>query len=141
MGINATIFGGNDGMSPHITTDGVLVTGNRHASKFYLGATAANNVAVNVVLPKPRKKFIITAIILSGDRSIAANGAVTDVFENSTGPTDGTIDTEIIQEEIGKQTRATITGLHIEVAEGSWINVKSDDVIVRCNIAGYYIDA
>jgi hypothetical protein len=31
------------------------------------------------------------------------------------------------------------TGLNIEVTEGRWVNIVSDDVIVRCNIGGYYV--
>ena len=130
-----------DTTSAKVSENGQLITGDLDFSKFYLGATASNDVPVNVVAPKMGKKFIITAIILSGDRSIGTNGAVTDVYENDTGPTDGTIDKQIIQEEIAKQTRMTAVGLNIVVGEGQWINVKSDDVIVRCNVAGYYVDA
>ncbi len=82
-----------------VTKQGQLVTGDLDFSTFYLGATAVNNTAVNVVAPKMGKKFIITAIILSGDRSIGANGAITDVFENDTGPTDGTIDKPFLNAE------------------------------------------
>ena len=124
-----------------VTPNGQLVVGDLGFSTFYLGATASNDVPVNVVTPVMGKKFIITGIILSGDRSVGANGAVTDVYENDIGPTDGTVTKQIIQEEIAKQTRMTAIGLNIEVGEGQWVNVKSDDVIVRCNIAGYYVDA
>jgi hypothetical protein len=138
MGIAAQIMGRRNMTAAEVTDHSELVVGPRHDSKFYQAAATANNVAVNVLLPMPGQEFIITAIILSGDRSVATNGAVTDVFENKTGPTDGTIVTEIIQEEIGKQSRMTATGLHILVSEGSWVNMKADDIIVRCNIAGYY---
>jgi hypothetical protein len=122
-----------------VSESGQLVTGDLDFSTFYLGSTTVNDTAVNVVPPKMGHTFIITAIILSSDRSVGANGAVTDVFENETSGTDGTITKQIIQEEIAKQTRMTATGLNIEVGEGRWVNVKSDDVIVRCNIAGYYV--
>lgn len=138
--LKVTLWGGKNKNSPQITNRGQLVTGALSFEKFYLGSTIANNTAVNVVPPVTGKCFVITSIILSGDRSIAVNGAVTDVFENLTGPTDGTVNTQIIQEEIAKQTRMTATGLNILVSRGAWVNVKSDDVIVRCNIAGYYVD-
>ena len=139
MGIKSRLFGGKHGRDVEITERGELVTGALGYDEFHLGTTIANNVAVNVVLPKTGKNFIITAIILSGDRSVAAAGAVTDVFENQVGPTSAVITKEILQEEIAKQTRMTATGLHIIVSEGAWVNVKSDDVIVRCNIAGHYV--
>jgi hypothetical protein len=137
--INVKLSGDNTGNAVKVTPQGQLVAGDLEFSKFYLGATASNNVAVNVIGPKSGKKFIITAIVISGDRSIGANGAVTDIYENGTGPTDGTVETQIIQEEIAKQTRMVATGLNIVVQEGKWVNVKSDDVIVRCNISGYYV--
>jgi ABC-type molybdate transport system permease subunit len=132
---------GSQGNMLKVTPDGVVVVGDEFPSTWYLGSTASNNVAVNVVPPVTGKEFIITAMILSADRSVGANGAVTDIFENGTGPTDGTVTKQIIQEEIAKQTRAVITPVYIKVTQGRWVNVKSDDVIVRCNIAGYYRDA
>jgi len=140
MGIKTRIFGGRWGTEPEITKRGQLVTGALEFEQFHLGSTIANNVAVNVIEPVSTKCFIITAIILSGNRDIGVNGAITDVFENTTGPTSAIVNREILQEEISKQTRMTATGLNIIVSAGSWVNVKSDDVIVRCNIAGYYVD-
>ena len=139
--ISVAIKGGKSGNKAEVTETGELAIGDLNSSKFYLGSATVNDTAVNVVPPMAGKKFIIKAIILSGDRSIAAAGAVTDVFESTTGPTSGTIDVQIIQEEIAKQTRMVATGLNIEVTHGSWVNVKADDVIVRCNIAGYYVNA
>jgi hypothetical protein len=115
-----------------------LVVGPRKPSKFYTASAVVNNTAVNIVPPITGKVFIITAIVLSGDRSIATNGAVTDVYEAES-DTSGTVVTQIIQDEIGKQSRLVLSGLHIEVTTGKWINIKADDVIVRANIAGYYV--
>ena len=141
MTVNARLVAGSKDRSPEVTDDDVLVVGNKSPSTFYLGATATNNTPVNVVLPKSNKKFIITEIILNGDRSIGANGAITDVYANSVGPIDGTVTEQIIQAEIIKQGDLILTGLHILVKEARWINVKSDDVIVRCNVGGYYENA
>ncbi len=141
MGIKVNIACARSGAKAIVTPRGQVVTSPLDFSKFYLGSTASANVAVNVVPPKTGKCFIITTIILSGDRSIGVNGAVTDVYENTTGPTDGTVHTQIIQEEIAKQTRMVASDVNIIVPQGAWVNVKSDDVIVRCNIAGYYVDA
>ena len=141
MSIQARITGGTKRNEAVVTDLGQLVIAPLSPSNFYLGTTIANNVPVNVVIPKKRHKFIITSIILSADRSIAQNGAVTTIYENGIGPVDTTQDKVIITEEIAKQTRMTATGLNIEVNEGKWINVVSDDVIVRCNIAGYFVGA
>jgi len=138
--IKTVIKGGNGGGIANVTTRNQLVTSPLDFSIFYTASTASNNVAVNVVPPMTGKNFVITDLILSGDRSIAQNGAVTEVYENSIGPTSATVTKTIYTDEIAKQTRAVLTGLNIIVTEARWVNVKSDDVIVRCNIAGYYVE-
>ena len=117
---------------------GQLVVAPYDFSVFYLGATAFNNVAVNVVPPVLGKCFIITDIVLSGDRSVGVNGAISDLYEANS-ESSGTIVKQIIQEEIAKQTRMALSGLNIIVQPGMWINIKSDDVIVRANVGGYYV--
>jgi hypothetical protein len=123
-----------------VTKRGQLVTSPLAYSEFYTAVTVSNDVPVNVIAPKTGKNFAITDIILSGDRSIAANGAVVQVYENSTGPTGTAITKLIYTDEISKQTRAVLTGLNIIVTAGRWVNVVSDDVQVRANIAGYYME-
>jgi hypothetical protein len=140
MSIKVVLVSEENGRSAKITDLGGVGSADLKPSKFRLGSTASNNVAVNIIPPLAFRMFVITAIILSGDRSIGNDGAVTDIFETSIGPTDGTIETRILQEEIAKQTRMVISGLEIHVTPGVWVNVKSDDVIVRANIAGYYLD-
>lgn len=132
---------GTSNSRARITSRGQLVTAPLGFSQFYTNQNAVDNTAVNLVKPKAGKRFVITDIVLSGDRSIAANGAVVDLFENSTGPTNGTVTTQIYQDEIAKQTRAVLVGLNIIVSEGVWVNLKADDTIVRANIGGYYIEA
>ena len=139
--IQTKLIGGNGNNVVVVSSRGQLVTGDLEFSKFYTASAVANSVAVNVVPPKTGMRFVITAIVLTGDRSIAASGAITDVFESTVGPTTATVSVEIYQDEIAKQTRAVLTGLNIIVTEGSWVNVKADDVIVRCNISGYYVSA
>lgn len=141
MSIQSRITGGKKRNEALVTDLGQLVTAPFAPSIFYLGSTAVNDVPVNVVAPRKKNLFIITSIILSSDRSVGANGAVTTIYENGIGPTDTTQDKVIITEEIAKQTRMTAIGVNIEVSEGKWINVVSDDVIVRCNIAGYFVGA
>jgi hypothetical protein len=139
MSIQARVVGGNKRREATVTDFGQLVTSPLSFSQFYNAATVSNNVPVNVIQPAKRQKFIITDIILSGDRSVGANGAVTTVYENNISGTDTTQQKVIITEEIAKQTRMVATGLNIEVTEGRWVNIVSDDVIVRCNIGGYYV--
>ena len=141
MSIQSRIVGGKTRNEALVTRLGEVAVSPLFFSKFYNGATASNDVPVNILEPKHGMGFVIKAIILSGDRSIGASGAVTAIYENNTSGTDTVQETVIITEEIAKQTRMQLTGLNILVSPGKWVNVVSDDVIVRCNISGYYINA
>jgi hypothetical protein len=138
--IKSQIIGGNARQAAQVTSRGQLVTSPLEFSTFYTASTATNNVAVNVITPLTGKQFVITAIILSADRSVGANGAVTDLFEASADDSE-TIDKAVITEELAKQTRMVATNLNILVTKGKWVNLKSDDVIVRANVSGYYVNA
>jgi len=137
--IDVGVVGGSTQTRAVVNPRGVLVTGPLAFSSFYTATTTTNNVAVNLVEPKAGYDFILTGIILAGDRNVGVNGAVTEVFENEIGPTDTTITKSIYIDEIAKQTRAVLTGLNIIITSGRWINVVSDDVQVRANIGGYYV--
>lgn len=139
MSVPTTIVNRRNGITALVTTRGQLVTGPLDFSQFYTATTVADNVPVNLVRPRAGNNFVITAIVLSGNRDIAANGAIVDLYESAVGPTSSTISLRIYQDEIAKQTRAILTGLNIIVSVGRWVNVKSDDVQVRANISGYYV--
>ena len=53
MGILASITGGGQNNRASVTEHSELVVGPGGDSQFHLGVTIANNVAVNVLLPKP----------------------------------------------------------------------------------------
>jgi hypothetical protein len=141
MTFPVTVAGGKNNTRALVTKRGQQIVAPLEYSEFYTATTISNNVPVNVIEPRTGKNFAITDIILSGDRSIAANGAVVQVYENSIGPTDTTIAKLIYADEIARQTRAVLTGLNIIVTTARWVNVVSDDVQVRANIGGYYIDS
>jgi hypothetical protein len=140
MSIDVRIGDGFNGGTAKVTKRNQLVTAPLEFSTFYTASVTVNDTAANLVGPKAGKRFVITEIILTGDRSIAANGAVAKIYEAANDST-ATVSTLIYEDEIAKQTRAVLTGVNIIVSEGVWINVVADDTIVRANIAGYYIDA
>lgn len=122
-----------------ITKRGQAITAPLSYSDFYPVTLSVANTPVNVIGPRAGEKFVITSIIISGNRTIGANGAVVTIFENSLGPTDGTIERIIYQDEVAKQTRAIVTDVNVKTNSARWINAVADDISVRVNLAGYYI--
>lgn len=139
MTFPVTISCGKNNTRALVTRRGQLIVAPLEYSQFYTATTVSNNVPVNVIEPRTGLNFSITDIILSGDRNIGANGAVVQVYENSIGPTDTTVTKLVYADEVARQTRAVLTGLNIIVSPARWVNVVSDDVQVRANIAGYYL--
>lgn len=124
-----------------ISKRGEVSVGPIEFSQFYFALLGTDNTPVNVVVPKTRKIFIITAIVLAGNRNIGVNGSIVDIYESSDGPATATQTNLIYEDEIAKQTRSVLTMLNIKVSEGNWVNAVCDDDDVRVNIAGYYLDA
>lgn len=137
--INVAIKDPVTGNAALVTQQGSLIVSDREYSEFYSNTTAADNVPVNVVLPSPRKNFIVTGVVVVAGRAVAAAGALVQIFEAS-GPTATTQDKVIYTDDVAKQTRSVVTGISIRITEGKWVNVVADDSPVLCNISGYYID-
>jgi hypothetical protein len=140
MSIDVRIGDGFNGGTAKVTKRNQLVTAPLEFSKFYTASVTVNDTAANLLWPRAGKRFVITEIILNSDRDVGVNGAITKIFE-AANDTTATVSTLIYEDEVAKQTRAVLTGLNIIVSEGVWVNVVADDVIVRANVAGYYIDA
>jgi hypothetical protein len=138
---SVTIVGGKGGNSPEITERGELVTGDLAFSEVYPAETAADNVAVNLVKPKTGKCFVITAITMSTDRSVATGGAVVQIYENDTGPTESTITKLIIKQDIPRQGQFVLPGIKLITGEGRWINLIASDTTAFADVLGYYVDA
>ena len=137
---SVTIVGGKGGNSPEITERGELVTGDLAFSEVYPAETAADNVAVNLVKPKANKCFVITAITMSTDRGVATGGAVVQIFENDTGPTDSTITKLIIKQDIPRQGQFVLPGIKLITGEGRWVNLIASDTTAFADVLGYYVD-
>jgi hypothetical protein len=138
--IESKIVGGSRNTGARVTQRGQLVVAPLEYSRFYTGTATLVNTAVNLVKPQTHKKFVITDIIISSNRDVGVNGAIVDIYE-ALSPSTTTVTREIYQDEVAKQTRASLIGLNVLIVdEGRWINFKTDDASVRCNLAGYYID-
>jgi hypothetical protein len=134
--IHDSVSGTNVKVSPR----GELAVSALDFSTFYSASVTVNDTAVNVITPKAQKVFIITAIIVAADRSVAAAGSVLSIYTADDSTTGAVIDV-IYSDELSKQTRAVVSPINIIVPEGKFVNIVADDVIIRCNIAGYYTSA
>ena len=122
-----------------ISSDGELIMAPIARSVFYNALAGTDNVAVELVEAKARKKFVITALTLYANKNVGVNDATVEIFHaSSSGLNSGT---NIFKQEMLKQTQIYLSGLNVEIPEGRWLSVVTDDDDIFANVAGYYVDA
>ena len=122
-----------------VTRYNQLITGAASYSKFYNVKAEVDDTGYNLVGPINGEQFVITSIVLYANKNVGAGDATVVLYENSVGPTDTTETSVIITQEMLKQTTVVIPDLNLIVEEGRWVNIKTDDDDVFCNLAGYYV--
>lgn len=137
MSVKGHISDRKDGYTAKVTKYGQLVSAPIEFSEFYAATAGTDDVPVNVVKPKSNKQFVITAMIISANRNVTAQSAIT-IYEAS-GPNATTQDKVILSVEVSKNTTLPLTGLNILISEGKWINAVADDDDAFINISGYYV--
>lgn len=131
---------GTGGVVAEVTGRGQLITAPIEYSTSYVASAVADNVAVNLILPKAKRVFVITDVVLTGTKAIDVNTDATVIIFESGDPTSATVDNTLLQVDIARSSSLALTGLNlITEGEAKHINLKSSDTIVNCTLMGYYI--
>lgn len=122
-----------------VTNRGQLVTAPIDFSTSSFNSMLVNNQAYNFAVPQAGKRFVITDIIVSGDKNVGTSGSEIVIYE-ATAVDSATVDVNLFQFTITKNTTQSITGLNVITNAGKWINAKMDDNNVNLTILGYSVD-
>jgi len=120
---------------------GALVTAAFDYDETKFVELAEPDVAYNFYNPKAGRAFVITGMIATGDKQIAANADATVVIYEAITDVTTSVDKELLTFVITQSTVVPLVPLNIFVNEGKFINAKTDDDDVHLNIFGYYIPA
>lgn len=124
-----------------VTKRGQLVTAPISFSEPFSATANLTNTAFVLAIPKFRKRFVITDILLDAGKNVSASTAGTvDIYEAADADST-TISKSILSIEMLKNTDRVITGLNLIVTEGYWLNIKTTDADISANLYGYYVDA
>ena len=139
MGISIYVDGsGGTKNKAKVTKRGQLVVAPLEFSEPKNVTILLADTAYNVIEPKPKKKFVITSIVISGARSVGINGALVELYEADA--IDETTSTKNIYTiDIARSASIPILPLDILINKGKWLNIKAGDVTVYATISGYYI--
>lgn len=136
--INSIIVDPSTGVNAKISEAGELLVRPLDYSLAYSANADVINTGYNLVPPIAGSRFIITAILLTGNKNISATVDANVVIYEATSTSTTTSSRDLLPIEIAKSSVRDITGIRLSVRPGYWVNIKTDDDDVRCTILGYY---
>lgn len=140
MPILSKIVDGQEGHSAQVTNRNQLVVGNVAFSEASSVILLTDDVPLNLFPPVAKKNFIITDIIMRGDKNIDNNvDAIVTLFESEIGPISTTQTKVVLPTPIPRSGGIVLPGLNLEVTKGRWLNAVTSDNNVFVTVMGYYI--
>jgi hypothetical protein len=131
--------GSGSGADAKVTKVGELVVGAYAHDEVVTVTLDVATQGYGFYSPKAGMRFIITGLLVAGNLSISANALATVTVyeaENFDTATEGKL---LLQFGITRLQTFPIMPLNISVAEGKFINAKTDDDDVFLTIMGYFI--
>lgn len=132
----------NDGFGKRtkacVTEIGQLVVAPFRFSDTKFVELAIADSAYSFFLPRAGERLVITDIIMSADKDVGPDGAIVDIYE-ATSINTLTIEKSILEISVPQKSVALMIGLNLLVAEGVFVNGKTDDDDVHTTIMGYYV--
>ena len=139
MAIDISIVGKKLGTQAVVNSSGVLATGPLEFSVPVFKLLDVVDQAYNFSKPKVRHVTVITDIILFADKSVTTQATII-IYEADSIDEVYSSQRVVFEQEILKQTNVTLTGLNWKISEGKFLNAKTDDDDVYCNIASYHAE-
>lgn len=136
--MTTTIKGVGTGKLAKVTNRGELVTAPLNFSTPVFHSLTSDDTADTWFKPRAGERLVITGMIIQTDRNVATTGVTVDIYE-ATAEDSETIDTQLVQFDMGRQDVITLIGLNIIITEGLFVNAKASDSNVLITIAGYFV--
>jgi hypothetical protein len=102
--------------------------------------TLTGTAAANLFASRPTEQLILTGIVISGNRSIAAAGDLVEVFEASAADS-ATQDKLLLSVDIARQQVVPVLGFQSLITQGKFLNVDRADTSGAISVTafGYYV--
>ena len=121
-----------------ISNNGEVITRPFNYSEFNSQTLNVVDTAFNHVGPKDKFRFVITGVVISGNRDIGVNGSILSIYTASTATSTTALDTPV-QVEVPKSTVLPYIQPNVIIAENVFLNSKCDDDVVRVGIFGFFV--
>lgn len=133
---------GGDGLAfANATRQGALIVSPASFDDTKFQEMSSTGVAFNFYVPATHKQFVITGLLAFANKDVNdASDTIIEVYEASSA-TSTTADKTLIKFGMGKLTVLPMPALNLLVAEGKFVNAKTDDAIIFMTIMGYFVSA
>ena len=138
--IKVNIGDGGNGKNAGVTHRQQLIVSPIEYSKTHAASLSVDDTAFNLVVPIANKKFVITDLILTGDKNISTTtDAVVEIYEADTEDATAVSNTLGIF-QVARSSSLALTGLNVITQDVSkFINGKTSDNNVSVVLYGYYV--
>lgn len=124
-----------------VTARGQVVVSSISFSESFSITVDAINTAFNLVLPKENKNFVITDIILTGDKTISTVNDASIVVYEAPSLAETAPDNVLLDVDVARSSSLVMTGLNlITETAAKFINIKSTEINVKATLMGYYVE-
>jgi len=123
-----------------VSANGELITRPFDYSEFDFQTLDSIDTAFNHFGPKDEFRFVITGVVISGNRDIGVNGSIMSIYTATTATSTTALSTPF-SVEVPKSTVLPYIQPNIIIAENVFLNSKCDDDVVRVGIFGFFVPA
>ena len=139
MPIDVHIRDPKDDIGVGIGIDGRMFTGPSNFSSTFNAELATDDVVFNIVPAKADHRFIITDIVMAGNKNINTNvDAVVTIYEADS-PTNTVSLATVVELPVARSGQLIMNGVFLGCGESAWVNGITTDDDVFVSIFGHYI--
>lgn len=141
MPIEAHITDPLNGKVAGVGIDGRVKVGPPEFSTAFNAELTVDDIPVNLVPAKAGQRFIMTSIILTGNKNVSGTvDATVSIYQGTSSTTTfANRSEEIITIPVGKSAQTVIPGIFLGCEVATWINAVTSDDDVFVTILGYYV--
>lgn len=139
MAVDVRIRGGDCFSFANVSDQGALIVAPVSFDETAFNSLDATGTAFNFYSPTVGRQFIITGLLAFANKDVSdASDTIIEIYEASS-TTATAVDKTLFKFGMGKLTVLPLVPLNLLVAEGKFINAKTDDDVIFMTIMGYFV--
>lgn len=131
---------GTGGVNAEVTQRGQLIVAPIQYSSPFSVSLIAVDTAYNLVWPKADNHFVVTDLLITGEKSVDVNTDATVIIYEADSDTTLTELNVLFSLSVPRSGIIPMTGLNVITGNiTKYINIKTSDATINCTLMGYYL--